>query len=47
VLALSSRGAAAQERRRHETTETVRKKLNGEIKIGYEPAGVEGTLAAE
>ncbi|KAM6520022.1 hypothetical protein FALCPG4_013579 [Fusarium falciforme] len=30
-----------------ETTETVRKKLSGEFKIGYAPAGVEGTVGAE
>jgi hypothetical protein len=30
-----------------ETTETIRKKLTGEMKIGYPPAGVQGGVAAE
>ena len=30
-----------------ETVETVRKKLSGDFKIGYAPAGVEGVLSAE
>lgn len=30
-----------------ETTETVRKKLNGEFKIGYAPAGVEASIGVE
>lgn len=30
-----------------ETTETIRKKLTGELKLGYPPAGVQGGVGAE